>query len=94
MADRCEIQLSYAIGIAKPISVFINTYETGKIADNKIIEIINEHFDFRPAAIIRNFDLRRPLYKNTAVYGHFGRTDLDLPWEKLDKVKLLKTYLK
>lgn len=94
LADRCEIQLSYAIGIAKPISVFINTYETGKIADNKIIEIINEHFDFRPAAIIRNFDLRRPLYKNTAVYGHFGRTDLDLPWEKLDKVKLLKTYLK
>ena len=94
LADRCEIQLSYAIGIAKPISVFVDTYGTGKIADDKIVEIINEHFDLKPAAIIRNFDLRRPLYKNTAAYGHFGRTDLDLPWEKLDKVELLKAYLK
>ena len=94
LADRCEIQLSYAIGIAKPISVFVDTYGTGKIADDKIVEIINEYFDLKPAAIIRNFDLRRPLYKNTAAYGHFGRTDLDLPWEKLDKVELLKAYLK
>lgn len=94
LADRCEIQLSYAIGIAKPISVFVDTYGTGKIADDKIVEIINEHFDLKPAAIIKNFDLRRPIYKNTAAYGHFGRTDLDLPWEKLDKVELLKAYLK
>lgn len=93
LADRCEIQLSYAIGIAKPISVFVDTYGTGKISDDQLIQIVNEHFDLKPAAIIRHFDLRRPLYKNTAAYGHFGRSDLDLPWEKTDKVELLKRYL-
>ena len=93
LADRCEIQLSYAIGIAKPISVFVDTYETGRLPDDRIVEIINEHFDLKPAAIIRHFDLRRPLYKNTAAYGHFGREDLDLPWEKVDKADILKAYL-
>ena len=93
LADRCEIQLSYAIGIAKPISVFVDTYGTGKISDDQLIQIVNEHFDLKPAAIIRHFDLRRPLYKNTAAYGHFGRSDLDLPWEKTDKFDLLKRYL-
>ncbi|AMP20493.1 methionine adenosyltransferase [endosymbiont 'TC1' of Trimyema compressum] len=90
LANRCEIQLSYAIGIAKPISVFVNTYGTGKVGDDVLIRLINENFDLRPAAIIRHFDLRRPIYRNTAAYGHFGRHDLDLPWEKVDKVEALK----
>jgi S-adenosylmethionine synthetase len=94
LADRCEIQLSYAIGIAKPISVFVDTYETGKIPDDKLCDIVNENFDLKPAAIIRHFDLRRPIYKNIAAYGHFGRTELDLPWEKTDKAEELAKYLK
>ena len=93
LANRCEIQLSYAIGIAKPISVFVNTYGTGKVGDDVLIDLINENFDLRPAAIIRHFDLRRPIYRNTAAYGHFGRHDLDLPWEKVDKVEELKKAL-
>lgn len=94
LAERCEIQLSYAIGIAKPISVFVDTYETGKIPDDKLCEIVNESFDLKPAAIIRHFDLRRPIYRNIAAYGHFGRTELDLPWEKTDKAEELAKYLK
>ncbi len=94
LADRCEIQLSYAIGIAKPISVFVDTYGTGKIADDKLVDLVNENFDLKPAAIIRHFDLRRPIYQNIAAYGHFGRTELDLPWEKTDKVEELVKYLK
>lgn len=94
LADRCEIQLSYAIGIAKPISVFVDTYETGKIPDDKLCDIVNENFDLKPAAIIRHFDLRRPIYRNIAAYGHFGRTELDLPWEKTDKAEELAKYLK
>ena len=90
LANRCEIQLSYAIGIAKPISVFVNTYGTGKVGDDVLNKLIDENFDLRPAAIIRHFDLRRPIYRNTAAYGHFGRHDLDLPWEKVDKVEVLK----
>ena len=93
IAKKCEIQLAYAIGVAKPLSIFVNTYGTGKVADDKIVEIINENFDLRPAAIIKNFNLRRPIYKQTAAYGHFGRTDVDLPWEHLDKVNDLKKYL-
>lgn len=94
LADRCEIQLSYAIGIAKPISVFVDTYETGKIPDDKLCDIVNENFDLKPAAIIRHFDLRRPIYRNIAAYGHFGRAELDLPWEKTDKAEELAKYLK
>ncbi len=94
IADRCEIQLSYAIGIAKPISVFVDTYGSGKLPDDRIVELVQEHFDLRPAAIIRHFDLRRPLYQDTAAYGHFGRLDLDLPWEKTDKAEMLRSYLK
>ena len=94
IANRCEVQLSYAIGIAKPISVFVDTYGTGKISDEAIVELINGNFDLRPAAIIRHFDLRKPIYRKIAAYGHFGRTDVDLPWEKLDKVDVLKEALK
>ncbi|MDY6065804.1 MAG: methionine adenosyltransferase [Finegoldia sp.] len=94
LCDRCEVSYSYAIGIARPISLTINTYGTGKVSDEKIVEIIKENFDARPKAIIDNFDLKRPIYRQTASYGHFGRNDLDLPWEKLDKVEKLKTYLK
>ena len=93
LADQAEIQLSYAIGVATPTSVMINTYGTGKLSDGKLTEIIRENFDLRPAGIIRMLDLRRPIYKATAAYGHFGRTDVDLPWEKLDKVEVLKKYL-
>ena len=93
LADKCEIQLSYAIGVAQPTSVMVDTFGTGKIADNKLVEIIRENFDLRPAGIIKMLDLRRPIYKQTAAYGHFGRNDLDLPWEKLDKVDTLKKYL-
>ena len=93
LADKCEIQLSYAIGVARPTSIMVDTFGTGKLSDEKLVEIIREHFDLRPAGIIKMLDLRRPIYKQTAAYGHFGRTDLDLPWEKLDKVDLLKKYL-
>jgi len=93
LADRCEIQLSYAIGVAQPTSVMVDTFGTGKIADDKLVEIVRENFDLRPAGIIKMLDLRRPIYKQTAAYGHFGRNDLDLPWEKLDKVDTLKKYL-
>ena len=93
LADKCEIQLSYAIGVAHPTSIMVDTFGTGKLSDDKLVEIIRENFDLRPARLIRMLDLRRPLYKQTAAYGHFGRNDLDLPWEKLDKVELLKKYL-
>lgn len=90
IADKCEIQLAYAIGVAKPVSITVDTFGTGKISDDEIVEIINKNFDLRPAAIIKKLDLRRPIYKQTAAYGHFGRTDIDLPWEKLDKVDTIK----
>ena len=93
IADRCEIQLSYAIGVAKPTSINVNTFGTGKLSDTKLVEIIRDNFDLRPAGIIKMLDLRRPIYKQTAAYGHFGRPDLDLPWEKTDKAELLKKYL-
>ena len=93
LADQAEIQLSYAIGVAQPTSVMINTYGTGRLSDEKLTEIIRENFDLRPAGIIKMLDLRRPIYKQTAAYGHFGRTDVELPWEKLDKVDALKKYL-
>lgn len=94
LADKCEIQLAYAIGVAKPVSIMVDTAGTGKLADEEIAEIVNKHFDLRPAAIIRDLDLRRPIYRQTAAYGHFGRKDVQLPWEKLDKVEELKAYLK
>ena len=93
LADRCEIQLSYAIGVAHPTSIHVETFGTGKLSNEKLVEIIRANFDLRPAGIIKMLDLRRPIYKQTAAYGHFGRTDLDLPWEKLDKVDVLKAYL-
>ncbi len=93
IAKKCEIQLAYAIGVAKPLSILVNTYGTGKISDEKIVEIINENFDLRPAAIIKNFDLRRPIYKQTAAYGHFGRSDINVPWEKTDKTDIFKKAL-
>ena len=93
LADKCEIQLSYAIGVAHPTSVRVDTFGTGKLDDTKMVEIIRENFDLRPAGIIKMLDLRRPIYKQTAAYGHFGRNDLDLPWEKLDKIDTLKKYL-
>ena len=92
-ADRMEIQLSYAIGVARPTSIHVETFGTGKVSDEKIVEVIRENFDLRPAGIIKMLDLRRPIYKQTAAYGHFGRLDLNLPWEKLDKVDTLKKYL-
>lgn len=93
IADKCEIQLSYAIGVAQPTSIMIDTFGTGKISDERLVDIVRENFDLRPAGIIKMLDLRRPIYKQTAAYGHFGRNDLDLPWEKLDKVEDLKKYL-
>ena len=93
LADRCEIQLAYAIGVARPVSIMVDTFGTGKFDDEKMAAIIEKHFDFRPAAIIRDLDLRRPIYKQTAAYGHFGRTDIDVPWEHLDKVEELKAEL-
>ena len=93
LADKCEIQLSYAIGVAQPTSIMVDTFGTGVLEDDKLVEIIRENFDLRPAGIIQMLDLRRPIYKQTAAYGHFGRTDIDLPWEKLDKVEDLKKYL-
>ena len=93
LADKCEIQLSYAIGVAQPTSIMVDTFGTGKVADEKLLTAIRENFDLRPAGIIKMLDLCRPIYKQTAAYGHFGRNDLDLPWEKLDKVDVLKKYL-
>ena len=93
LADKCEIQLSYAIGVAQPTSIMVDTFGTGKVADEKLLTAIRENFDLRPAGIIKMLDLRLPIYKQTAAYGHFGRNDLDLPWEKLDKVDVLKKYL-
>ena len=93
LADKCEIQLSYAIGVAHPTSVSVNTFGTGKLSETRLVEIVRENFDLRPAGIIKMLDLRRPIYKQTAAYGHFGRTDVDLPWEHLDKVETLKKYL-
>ena len=93
LAKKCEIQLSYAIGVAHPTSIMVDTFGTGKISEEKMVEMIRENFDLRPAGIIKMLDLRRPIYKQTAAYGHFGRTDIDLPWEKLDKVEELKKYL-
>ena len=93
IADKCEIQLSYAIGVAHPTSIMVDTFSTGRLHEDKIVEIIRENFDLRPAGIIKMLDLRRPIYKQTAAYGHFGRNDLNLPWEALDKVDALKKYL-
>ena len=93
LADKCEIQLSYAIGVAQPTSIMVDTFGTGKLSDEKLVEIIRENFDLRPAGIIKMLDLRRPIYKQTAAYGHFGRNELNLPWEQLDKVEILKKYL-
>ena len=93
LAEKCEIQLSYAIGVAQPTSVMVDTFGTGKVSDDKLVEIVRENFDLRPAGIIKMLDLRRPIYKQTAAYGHFGRNDLDLTWERLDKVDALKAYL-
>ena len=94
LADKCEIQIAYAIGVAKPVSIMVDTFGTGKVSDEKLAEIIEKTFDFRPASIIKDLDLRRPIYRATAAYGHFGRTDVDLPWEKLDKVEDLKNAIK
>ena len=90
LADKCEIQLAYAIGVAKPVSILVDTFGTGKIDDEKIAELVEKNFDLRPAAIIRDLDLRRPIYRQTAAYGHFGRTDIDLPWEHTDKAEILR----
>jgi S-adenosylmethionine synthetase len=90
LADRCEIQVAYAIGVAHPLSVNVETFGTGKIADDRIAELILQHFDLRPGAIIRDLDLRRPIYRQTAAYGHFGREDVEFPWERLDKAEALK----
>ena len=93
LADKCEIQLAYAIGVAHPVSVLVETFGTGKISEDKIAELVRKNFSLSPTGIIRELDLLRPIYKQTAAYGHFGRTDVDLPWEHLDKVETLKKYL-
>ena len=93
LADKCEIELAYAIGVARPLSIFVDTFGTGKLSNEKLVEIVKENFDLRPGAIIKNLDLLRPIYKQVAAYGHFGRTDIDLPWERTDKVETLKAYL-
>ena len=90
LADKCEIELSYAIGIARPLSIFVDTFGTGKVSEEKLVELVNKHFDLRPGAIIRDLDLLRPIYKQCAAYGHFGRTDIDLPWERTDKAEILR----
>lgn len=90
LADKCEVQLAYAIGVAQPVSISVNTFGTGKVSEEKLVALIRKHFDLRPAGIIKMLDLRRPIYKQTAAYGHFGRTDIELPWEKIDKVDILK----
>ena len=93
LADKCEIQLEYAIGVARPVSIFVDSFGTGKVSDEKLADIVAENFDLRPAAIIKNLDLRRPIYRQVAAYGHFGRTDIDVPWEKTDKAETLKAAL-
>lgn len=93
LADKCEIQLAYAIGVARPVSIFVDSFGTGKVSDEKLADIVAESFDLRPAAIIKNLDLRRPIYRQVAAYGHFGRTDIDVPWEKTDKAETLKAAL-
>ncbi len=93
LADKCEVQLAYAIGVASPVSIMVDSFGTGKLSDERLAEIVEKHFDLRPGAIIKNLDLRRPIYKQVAAYGHFGRTDIDVPWERLDKVKELKAEL-
>ena len=93
LADKCEVALAYAIGVAKPVSVYVETFGTGKISDDKIIELIDKNFDLRPAAIIRDLDLRKPIFNKTAAYGHFGRTDVDFTWERTDKAEILKLAL-
>ena len=93
LADRCQIQLAYAIGVAEPVSILVDTFGTGKADDEAIAKAVRKVFDFRPAAIIRDLDLRRPIYRQTAAYGHFGRTDIDLPWEKEDRTEALKAAL-
>ena len=93
LAEKCEIQLSYAIGVAQPTSIMVDTFGTGKLSDEKLVELVRENFDLRPAGIIKMLDLRRPIYRGTAAYGHFGRTDLNLPWEATDKAEALKKYL-
>jgi S-adenosylmethionine synthetase len=94
LARRCEVGVAYAIGVAKPLSVFVDSYGTGALSDDRLSEIVSREFDLRPAAIIRDLDLKRPIYAQVASYGHFGRDDLDLPWERLDRVEALKKYLK
>ena len=93
LADKLEVQVAYAIGVARPVSIMVDSFGTGVMPDEKLAEIVEKHFDLRPAAIIRDLDLRRPIYKQVAAYGHFGRTDIDLPWERLDKVDELKGEL-
>ena len=90
IAEKCEVELAYAIGVAQPVSINVETFNTGKIEESRIIELIKNHFDLRPAAIIKELDLRRPIYKQIAAYGHFGRTDIDLPWERTDKAEILR----
>lgn len=90
LADKCEIELAYAIGVAEPVSILVETFGTGKVSEEKLVELVKKHFDLRPAAIIRDLDLRRPIFRQTAAYGHFGRTDIDLPWEKTDRAEILR----
>ena len=90
LAEQCEVQLAYAIGVAEPVSIAIDTFKTGKVSEGQLVEAVRKHFDLRPAGIIKMLDLKHPIYKQTAAYGHFGRTDVLLPWEKLDKVNVLK----
>ncbi len=90
LADKCEIQLAYAIGVARPVSIFVETFGTAKVEESKIAQLVDKHFDLRPAGIIKSLDLRRPIYRQTAAYGHFGRTDVDLPWEATDKAQILR----
>ena len=93
LADKCEIELAYAIGVARPLSIFVDTFGTGKVSEEELVQLIKKIFDLRPGAIIRDLDLRRPIYKQTAAYGHFGRTDVNLPWEQLNKVEEIKALL-
>ena len=90
LADKCEIQIAYAIGVARPVSILVDSFGTGRLPDEKLSELVEKHFDLRPAAIIRDLDLRRPIYRQVAAYGHFGRTDIEVPWERLDKVDALR----
>ncbi|WP_042277589.1 methionine adenosyltransferase domain-containing protein, partial [[Clostridium] dakarense] len=90
LADKCEIELAYAIGVARPLSIFIDTFGTGKVSEEILVQLVEKNFDLRPGAIIRDLDLRKPRFKSTAAYGHFGRTDVDLPWERTDKAQILR----